>query len=46
MGEFVTLAVAQSVFAIEIGKIWPGGQLWYIFLVLVPPNKYWDITLK
>jgi hypothetical protein len=27
MGEFVTLAVAQSVFAIEIGKIWPGGQL-------------------
>lgn len=26
-GEFITLAVVKSVFAIEIGKIWPGGQL-------------------
>jgi hypothetical protein len=26
-GEFLTLAVIQSVFAIEIGKIWPRGQL-------------------
>jgi hypothetical protein len=33
MGEFLTLAVVQLVFAIEIGKIWPGGHChkfsWY-----------------
>jgi hypothetical protein len=26
--------------------MWPEGQLWSIFLVLVLPYKYWTITLK